>query len=117
MRYSASVSVLLLTRQKSAAYSSSLRPQEPFRALPGAKSSVTLLMYFSREAHWRKRSKQARKIARSTQLQGCACLFRPSRMPRPTQELHFGAASARVSDRVHSILSRPLKTRKDNRVV
>src|SRR5579883_560847 len=103
MRYSMGVKVRLLTRQKSAAYSSSLRPQDPLRALPGTKSSVTLLIYFSRDAHWRKRSKQARKIALSTQLQGYVALFRPILRPRPTQMLHFGAASANVSDLVHSI--------------
>src|SRR5271165_2514294 len=103
MRFSKSDKVRLATKQKSAANSSSLRPQEPRRSRPGIKSRVTLLMYFSREAHWRKRSKQARKMALRTQLQGWAVLFRPILRPKPTQALHLGAASAKVSDLVHSI--------------
>src|SRR5580658_570045 len=108
MRCSISVNVRLLTRQKSAEYSSSLRPQVPLRSLPGNGSSVTRLMYFSRLTQSRKRSKHARKMARSTQLHGCVASLRPIRNPKPRQMLHAGAASANVSDRVHSISSSSL---------
>src|ERR1700733_3798240 len=117
MRFSGSVSVLLLTRQKSAANSSSLRPQEPLRSLPGNGSSVTRLIYFSRLTDSRKRSKHARKIALNTQLQGCVDPWRPIRNPKPRQMLHAGAASASVSERFHSISSSSLVTRHGNRVI
>src|ERR1700730_17950968 len=103
MGYSDSERARLLTRQKSAMYSSSLRPQAPLRSLPGRGSKVTLLIYFSRFAHSRNRSKHALKIALSTQLQGCIDCLRPTRKPSPRHVLHPGAASANVSDRVQSI--------------
>src|SRR5260370_35292241 len=59
MRYSNSVRVRLLTRQKSAANSSSLRPHAPLRSLPGRGSSVTLLTNFS----WLMQSRNAQSIA------------------------------------------------------
>src|ERR1700722_12174580 len=109
MRFSDSVRVRLLTRQKSAANSSSLRPQAPLRSLPGNGSSVTRLMYFSRLTDSRKRSKHARKIARNTQLHGCVAPWRPIRNPKPRQMLQAGAASASVSERFHSISSSSLE--------
>src|ERR1035438_623787 len=103
MSYSGSVNVRLLMRQKSAENSSDLRPHAPLRSFPGNGSSVTLLIYLSRLTQSRKCSKQARNIARSTQLQGCVVSFRPIRNPNPRQVLHPGAACANVSDLVHSI--------------
>src|ERR1700730_17539744 len=118
MRFSDSVRLRLLTRQKSAANSSSLRPQAPLRSLPANGSSVTRLMYFSRLTDSRKRSKHALKIARNTQLHGCVAPWRPIRNPKPRQMLHAGAANASVSERVHNIivLFILLETRHNNRV-
>src|SRR5580704_9077568 len=111
-RYSISVNVRLLTRQKSAIYSSSLRPQAPLRSFPGKGSSVTLLIYFARVAQSRNWSKHARKMALSTQLQGCDASFRPMRSPKPRHTSHAGTASAKVSDLFHFICFLFLATRK-----
>src|SRR5579864_2193410 len=105
MRYSDSVRNRLLTRQKSAAYSSSLRPQAPRWLLLGSVSSEVLHTYFSRVMQSRKRSKQVRKIALNTQLQGYIASPRPFRKPTPRHALHPGLARAKVSDLVHSISS------------
>ena len=56
-------------------------------------------------------------MALNTQLQGCADSFRPIRNPKPRHMLQAGAASANVSDLVHSISFLFLATRKNNRVV
>jgi len=80
-------------------------------------SSVTLLMYFARVTQSRNWSKHARKMALSTQLQGCDASFRPKRSPNPRQMLQAGTASANVSDLFHSISFLFLATRKSNRVV
>src|SRR3984893_8786975 len=103
MGYSDSERARLLTRQKSAMYSSSLRPQAPLRSLPGRGSRVTLLIYVSRFAQSRSSSEQALKRALRTQLQGCIDCMLPTRKPNPRHVLHPGAASANVSDRVQSI--------------
>src|ERR1700693_457927 len=116
MSYSESVSVRLLIRQKSAENSSDLRPQDPLRSFPGNGSSVTLLIYLSRLTQSRKCSKQARKMARSTQLQGWVVSCLPIRNPNPRQVLHPGAACANVSDLVHFIWILFSWTRKGNRV-
>jgi hypothetical protein len=74
-------------------------------------------MYFARVAQSRNWSKHARKMALSTQLQGCDASFRPIRNPKPRQMLQAGTASANVSDLFHSISFLFLATRKGNRVV
>ncbi len=74
-------------------------------------------MYFARVAQSRNWSKQARKIALSTQLQGCDASFRPMRSPKPRQMLQAGTASANVSDLVQFMSFLFLATRKSNRVV
>ena len=56
-------------------------------------------------------------MALSTQLQGCGASFLPILSPKPRHTLQAGAASANVSDLVHSISFLFPATRKSNRVV
>src|SRR5438552_3570259 len=77
--------------------------------MPCTALSVTRVKYFSLSVHSRNRIKQARKIARSTQLQGCNdSSLSPTRRPKPSQCTQECAAKASVSDRVHSMLFFPL---------
>src|SRR5262249_46655041 len=80
-----------------------LAPHDEGRARPTCGSSDTLLKCFSCVTHSRNRSQHTRKIDRKTQLQGVTAPFRENRNPDPWHCVHRCMASARVSDRVHSM--------------
>src|SRR5580658_8948424 len=94
----------LLTRQKSAIYSSSLRPQTGRRSWPPMISRRAWLMCFSFSRQFRNREWQLRKISLRTQLQGASgpCLVVLPRNPSPWQCVQVSFAAAIVSERFHS---------------